>query len=384
MRAYLDHNATSPLREIVKQAMRAAMDVEGNASSGHREGRLARKLLDDSREAVAQAVGVLAPMVVFTSGGTEADNMAIRSAPVERILVSAIEHPAVLEAARVADKPVKFIPVTDQGVVDLDALAAMLVGPKALVSVMLANNETGVVQPVREIVALAQERGALVHTDAVQAFGKIPVNFGLLGVDMVTIAAHKVGGPPAVGALVVRDGLPIAPLMLGGGQELRRRAGTENLISIAGFAAVAREKNIEFGMLRDELESSLEGAVIHGRAAPRLPNTTCFSQPGLTAETLLMNFDLEGIAVSSGSACSSGKVGRSHVLDAMGVAPELARGAVRISLGWNTRPEHIEHFATVWRKLKARLLPKPAQAAISSVASGRHPALMGATETYLE
>jgi cysteine desulfurase len=360
VRAYLDHNATSPLRESVKQAMGAAMDVDGNASSVHREGRLARKLLDDSREAIARSIGVIAPMISFTSGGSEANNLAIKSAPVQRLLVSAIEHPAVIEAAKSARLPAEFIPVTPQGAVDLEALAKLLEGPKALVSVMLANNETGVVQPIREIAALAQAHGALVHTDAVQALGKIPVNFGLLGVDMMTLAAHKVGGPTGIGALVVRDGLALEPLIHGGGQELRRRAGTENLVGIAGFAAVAQERLLEVKALRDDLESKLEGAVIFGQAAERLPNTTCFAMPGMSAETLLMNFDLEGVAVSSGSACSSGKVTRSHVLTAMGVAPELASAAIRISLGWSTVPEHIEHFIVVWRRLLARHQAKAA------------------------
>jgi cysteine desulfurase len=384
LRTYFDHNATSPLRDSVKAAMRAAMDVEGNASSVHREGRMARKLLDDGREAIARSIGVLAPMIVFTSGGTEANNMAIRNAPVERVLVSAIEHPAVIEAAKAVNKPAEFIPVTTEGIVDLDALARMLEGPKALVSVLLANNETGVIQPLREIVALAQKHGALVHTDAVQAFGKMPVNFGLLGVDMMTIAAHKVGGPAAIGALVLRDGVAMEPFIVGGGQELRRRAGTENLVAIAGFAAVAKDSLVNVKALHDALESSLEGAAIFGENAERLSNTTYFSQPGTNAETLLMNFDLEGIAVSSGSACSSGKVTKSHVLGAMGVAPELARGAIRISLGWNTTPEHIEHFKAVWQKLRARLSPKsviPAKAGISSITPEKIPAFAGMTES---
>ncbi len=354
MRSYLDHNATSPLRPAVKAAMLAAMEVEGNASSVHREGRAARKLLDDSREVIARGIGVITPMISFTSGGSEANNLAIKGAPVERILVSAIEHPSVIEAAKAVPRPAEFIPVTPDGIVDLEALAKMLEGPKALVSVMLANNETGVIQPLREIVALAQSKGALVHTDAVQAFGKVPVNFGLLGVDMMSLSAHKVGGPAGVGALVVRDGLVLEPLIHGGGQELRRRAGTENLLGIAGFAAVAKEDLLDVSVLRGQLETALEGAVIFGGNAPRLPNTTYFSMPGMSAETLLMNFDLEGVAVSSGSACSSGKVAKSHVLTAMAVAPNLARGAVRISLGWNTTSEHIEHFITVWRKLLAR------------------------------
>ena len=360
MRTYLDHNATSPLRPVVKEAMRAAMEVEGNASSVHREGRAARKLLDDSREAIARELGVIAPMIIFTSGGSEANNMAIKSAPAERLLISAIEHPAVIESARASGMPISYIPATAEGIVDLRALAELLVGPKALVSIMLANNETGVIQPIREIVALAQSHGALVHTDAVQAFGKMPVNFGLLGVDMMTIAAHKVGGPTAIGALIVRDGLPLKPLVHGGGQEFRRRAGTENLVAIAGFAAVANESHLSVKVLRDQLEEALESAVIFGGEAPRLPNTVYFSQHGMSAETLLMNFDLEGIAVSSGSACSSGKVAKSHVLTAMNVAPELANGAIRVSLGWNTTSEHIEHFITVWRKLLARHKSKAA------------------------
>jgi cysteine desulfurase len=360
VRTYLDHNATSPLRPAAREAMRAAMDVEGNASSVHREGRLARKLLDDSRETIAREIGVIAPMISFTSGGSEANNLAIKSAPVERLLISPIEHPAVIEAAKAARKPAEFIPMTPQGVVDLEALAKLLEGPKALVSVMLANNETGVIQPLREIVALAQAHGALVHTDAVQAFGKMPVNFGLLGVDMMTIAAHKVGGPTGIGALVVRDGLPLEPLVHGGGQELRRRAGTENLVGIAGFAAVAKESHLNVKALQAQLEEALADAVIFGGDVPRLSNTTNFAHPGMSAETLLMNFDLEGIAVSSGSACSSGKVTKSHVLAAMGVGPDLSKAAIRVSLGWNTTSEHIEHFIAVWRRLLARHKAKAA------------------------
>jgi cysteine desulfurase len=360
VRTYLDHNATSPLRPAAREAMRVAMDVEGNASSVHREGRLARKLLDDSRETIARAVSVIAPMISLTSGGSEANNLAIKSAPVERLLISAIEHPAVSESAKAAHKPAEFIPVTPKGVVDLEALEKLLEGPKALVSVMLANNETGIIQPLREVVALAQAHGALVHTDAVQAFGKMPVNFGLLGVDMMTIAAHKIGGPTGVGALVVRDGLPLEPLLHGGGQELRRRAGTENLVGIAGFAAVAKESHLNVKALQAQLEDALSDAVIFGNDAPRLSNTTNFAYPGMSAETLLMNFDLEGIAVSSGSACSSGKVTKSHVLTAMGVGPELSKAAIRVSLGWNTTQEHIEHFISVWRRLLARHRAKAA------------------------
>lgn len=353
MRSYLDHNATSTLRPEARAAMLAAMDCTGNASSVHGEGRAARKLIDDAREQVARAVGVIPPMVVFTSGGSEANNMVLKGAPVERIIVSAIEHPSVLQAATASGKPVGIIPVDANGVIDLGALEELLHGPKALVSVMLANNETGVVQPAKEVVRLAQAHGALVHSDAVQVLGKLPLNFGLLSVDFLTLSAHKSGGPFGIGAVVVRDGIALEPLIHGGGQELRRRAGTENLISIAGFGAVAGLKQ-DVKALRDRLEAALDGAVIFGSAVERLPNTTCFAFPGMRAETLLMALDLEGVAVSSGSACSSGKVAKSHVLAAMGVKPEISEAAIRVSLGWDTSEQDIEHFIAAWRKIRDR------------------------------
>jgi cysteine desulfurase len=334
--------------------MLAAMDVTGNASSVHAEGRSARKLLEDSRAAIARAIGVIAPMVVFTSGGSEANSMALTGAPSERLLVSAIEHPSVLASASASGKSVEPIPVTGDGVVDLDALARMLPGAPALISVMLANNETGVIQPVAEVGRLAQAHGALLHVDAVQGLGRIPVNFGILGADLMTLSAHKLGGPVGIGALVIRDGLPITPLIHGGGQELRRRAGTENISGAAGFAAAVADHYRDIKGLRDRLEAGLEDAVVFGRNCDRLPNTTCFAVPGMDAETLLMSFDLEGLAVSSGSACSSGKVARSHVLQAMGVAPEISRAAVRVSLGWTTTQQDIEHFIAVWQRLRAR------------------------------
>jgi cysteine desulfurase len=302
---------------------------------------------------VARAVGVIAPMVVFTSGGSEANNMALKGADVERVIVSAVEHPSVLQAATASGKPVGVIPVDENGVIDLAALEELLHGPKALVSVMLANNETGVVQPVADVVRLAQRHGALVHSDAVQVLGKLPLNFGVLAVDFLTLSAHKLGGPVGVGALVVRDGVPVEPLIHGGGQELRRRAGTENLVTIAGFGAVAQSK-INVKALRDRLEAGLEGAVIFGSGVERLPNTTYFAFPGMKAETLLMAFDLEGVAVSSGSACSSGKVTKSHVLAAMGVKPEISEAAIRVSLGWDTTEHDIEHFTAAWRKIRDR------------------------------
>ncbi|MBG1231897.1 cysteine desulfurase family protein [Aestuariivirga litoralis] len=360
MRTYLDHNATSPLRPSVKAAMLTAMDKGGNASSVHAEGRAARKLIDDARQTLGFALGCLPEMIIFTSGGTEANNMALRGVDVERILVPATEHPSVLEAAKASGTKVEIIPVDGHGIVDLKALEKMIIGQKVLVSVMAVNNETGVIQPLHEIAAITSKAGALFHVDAVQAFKKTLTNFGLIGCDLMTVCAHKAGGPTGIGALIVRDGLPIEPLLLGGGQELRRRAGTENIAAIAGFAALAREPQLDLSPLQRKLEAALPGAIIFGQGAPRVSNTTCFAIPSLSAESLLMNYDLDGIAVSSGSACSSGKVQQSHVLKAMGVAPDLAKGAIRVSLGWNTTEQDIEHFVAVTHKLVARAKAKAA------------------------
>jgi len=360
MRAYLDHNATSPLRPSVKAAMLAAMDKGGNASSVHAEGRAARKLMDDAREQIAFKLGCLPQMIAFTGAGTEANNMALRGVAVERLLVSAIEHPSVLEAAKASGKKVELIPVDSQGRIEIDAMERMLEGPKALVSIMLANNETGVIQDLTEVGTRVSKAGHLLHVDAVQAFGKMPVNFGLLGCDLLTIGAHKVGGPTGVGALVIRDALVVEPLLFGGGQELRRRAGTENIVAIAGFGALAQEPLLNLVELRTALEAQLADAHIFSADTPRLSNTTCFAIPGLKAESLLMNYDLDGVAVSSGSACSSGKVRRSHVLNAMGVPPNLAQGAIRISLGWNSTEADIQHFISVTRKIKKKTEAKAA------------------------
>ncbi len=354
MRTYLDHNATSPLRPEAKQAMVRAMEISGNASSVHSEGRKAHKLMDDARETLAFHLGCLPQMIAFTGGGTEANNMALRGLDVDRILISAVEHDSVRSAAKASGKNVEIIPVDKFGRVDLNGLEQMLNGPKALVSVMIANNETGVVQPIQDVVQLTSKVGGLCHIDAVQGFGKRPMNFGLLGCDLMTVGAHKVGGPTGIGALIIRDGLVVEPLLQGGGQELRRRAGTENLVAIAGFAATAKAAQLENHALNDTLEAALEDTVIFGDGVERLRNTTCFAKPGMKAETLLMNFDLEGIAVSSGSACSSGKVARSHVLEAMGVAPEISASAIRVSLGWNTTAEDIHRFIAMWRKISAR------------------------------
>lgn len=354
MRAYLDHNATSPLRPRAKAAMIAAMDLGGNASSVHGEGRAARKLLSDAREKLGYWLGCLPQMITFTSGGTEANNMALRGVAVERILVSAVEHHSVLAAAKASGKAVEIIPVDKFGRVELSTLEKMLAGPKALVSVMIANNETGVIQHIDEISRRVHAAGSLLHVDAVQAVGKRQVNFGLFGVDMMTIAAHKIGGPTGIGALIIRDGLVVEPLLQGGGQELRRRAGTENLVNIAGFAALADEPQLDTYKLTDKLEAALEDVTIFSDGVERLCNTTNFAMPGMNAETLLMNFDLEGVALSSGSACSSGKVAASHVLSAMGVSAELSKAAIRISLGWNSTAQDVEHFISAWRKILAK------------------------------
>jgi cysteine desulfurase len=360
LRVYLDHNATSPLRPSVKAAMLAALEVDGNASSIHKEGRAVRKIMDDAREAIALSLGSLPQMIAFTSGGTEANNWAIRGVGAEHIVVSAIEHPSVLAAAKATGKAVDVLPIDAQGRVKIDALPALLKRPNTLVSVQLANNETGVVQDTPTIAAIVHQAGALLHVDAVQAFKKIPVNFGLLGCDLLTIAAHKVGGPQGIGALVIRDGLVIEPMLAGGGQEMRRRAGTENIAAIAGFGALAQEPMLETQTLLGALELDLQGAVIFSGEATRLPNTSCFAIPGMKAETLLMNLDLEGVAVSSGSACSSGKVGKSHVLGAMGVAPELAACAIRVSLGWNTSAAEIAGFHETLNTLRAKATARAA------------------------
>jgi cysteine desulfurase len=357
--AYLDHNATSPLRPAVLDAMVEALRIGGNPSSIHRAGRAARAKIEAARFSVAALVGALPAEVVFVSGGTEANNLALAGPGRSRILVSAVEHDSVREA--VSDRD--LIPVDRQGVVDLAALERKLheAGAPALVSVMFANNETGVLQPVAEVVRLARSAGALVHCDAVQGAGKAVVDFHALGVDYLSLSAHKFGGPTGVGALVVRGGAPLLPDRRGGGQERYRRAGTENVAGIVGFgmAAEAARSGLEVGPLRDRMEAELRriapGCAVFGAGAPRLGNTTCVSMPGVRAETQVMALDLAGVSVSAGAACSSGKVGRSAVLEAMGVPPAEADTAIRISLGWNTSAGDIECLIAAWRDLYVRV-----------------------------
>lgn len=356
--AYLDHNATSPIRPAVLEAMVEALRAGGNPSSVHGLGRAARARIDAARRQVAALVGALPSEVVFTSGGTEANNTAFTSVTGRRVLVSAVEHESVLKAVPQAE----IIPVDGSGVVDLTALQRMLADPEpAMVSVMFANNETGVIQPLSEIVRLARAAGALIHCDAVQGAGKAPLDVHGLGVDYLSLSAHKLGGPAGVGALVVRAGAAFEPDRLGGGQESNRRAGTENLAGIVGFGVAAElcRDGLDTACLRDRLEQALlsiaPSAKIHGAGAPRLVNTTCISMPGVRAETQVMALDLAGVCVSAGAACSSGKVTRSSVLSAMGVEPVEAEAAIRISCGWNTVSRDIDCLIAAWKGLYIRV-----------------------------
>jgi cysteine desulfurase len=356
LQAYLDCNATTPVRPEVVAAMAEALAEPGNPSSVHGPGRRARARIEAVRRRLAECLGVAPDRVIFTSGGTEANHLALLGLPGPR-LVTAIEHPSVLDA--VPDAP--RIPVLADGTLDLAVLDDLLVRHQpALVSVMAANNETGVLQPVAEAAALARRHGALLHSDAVQAFAKLPVTLAGLGADLLTVSAHKLGGPPGVGALVLREGIEPAPLQRGGGQEQRRRAGTENVPGIVGFgAALALLTDWQrIAALRDLAEARLKafhpGVAVVGAGAPRLPNTSCLLTPGFAAETQLMALDLAGVAVSSGAACSSGKVGPSHVLQAMGIAPDDAGCAIRVSLGWSSTEADIDRLVRAWCDLVAR------------------------------
>ncbi|KYK46349.1 cysteine desulfurase [Bradyrhizobium liaoningense] len=374
-RVYLDWNATTPLRPEARAAMVAAYDLVGNPSSVHAEGREARRLVEEARAALAAAVGALPRNVIFTSAGTEANALALSpglrgpsGGPVERLLVSAVEHASVLAGGRFPPDRIGLIRVTRSGVIDLADLKAQLEdGPPALVSIMAANNETGALQPVAEAANVVHGAGGLLHVDAIQAMGKIHVDINKIGADLATLSAHKIGGPKGVGALVMAEGIVgLEPVLRGGGQELSRRAGTENVAGIAGFGAAVKaalqalpEDVKRMATLRNRLENGLRGVTrvtVFSDDVERLSNTLLFTAPDLKAETAVIGFDLEGIAVSSGSACSSGKVQPSHVLSAMGYDPAVAQGAVRLSLGWSTGPEDINRALEAWRKLGNTLL----------------------------
>jgi cysteine desulfurase len=359
---YLDFNATAPMRPEALSAVTAALGHVGNASSVHGFGRAARARVEQARRQVAALVGARPGSVVFTGGGTEANNQALRADARPRAFVSAIEHESVLLARPDAVQ----LPVLPDGRVDLAGLDALLAADdaQAVVSIMLANNETGVIQPVAEAAAVAHAHGALLHCDAVQAAGKIPVDLPLLGADTIALSAHKIGGPQGVGALIAREGLPPARFIHGGGQENAMRAGTENVAGIAGLGAAAEAALAGLGdfarlaELRDGLVASLRETApeitLVSEGVDRLPNTAKIATPGLSAETQVMGMDLAGVAISAGSACSAGKVSAPYVLAAMGVDDDLARCAVRVSLGWTTTQADIDAFVAAWRALYAR------------------------------
>lgn len=375
---YLDHNAGAPMRPVVKDRMIEVMSDVGNASSVHSDGRRARARIEAAREAVARLCGARTRAVTFVSGGTEANMTALtpqwqdQGAPfyLDRLLRSAVEHPSVVAGGRFPAMSQEVLPVGRDGIVLLEELEQRLSeNEPALVSVMAANNETGVIQPLEEIGRLVKAAGGFFHVDAVQAAGRMPIDLEAWQADVVTLSAHKFGGPQGIGAVVVRSTARVpAALLTGGGQENWRRAGTENVAGIAGFGAAAEEArgegedNAAMKALQDSLEAGLRAicpdVTIFGADAPRLANTTCFAVEGVAAETALIAFDLERISLSSGSACSSGKVSVSHVLSAMGVDEAAARCALRVSLGWNSTEADVARFLEVWPSIVDRLNPK--------------------------
>jgi len=371
-RSYLDYNATAPLRTEVREAVAEALRIVGNPSSVHQEGRTARAAIEAARVKVARLVGAAPEDVIFTSGGTEANALALaaQSGEAWHCYLSAIEHPSVLAGGRFYRETTTVIPVTGEGVIDLEILASELAkhhlgGWRPFVSLMAANNETGAIQPVAEASEIVHSAGGLLHSDAVQAAGRMTFDMASLGADMLSLSAHKIGGPKGVGALVLKPGVAVEPLVKGGGQERRKRAGTENVAGIVGFGVAAElagadlAKTEAIGALKEALEAGAlaiapEGVIV-SKAVPRLVNTSCIAVPGAKAETLVIGLDLAGVAVSAGSACSSGKVEASHVLGAMGVAPELAQGAIRVSLGIGTTSADIERFLGAFGELIKRL-----------------------------
>ncbi len=377
---YADYNATAPLRPEARDAMLAALDIGANPSSVHGPGRAARKLLETARAQIGVAIGARAQDVVFTSGGTEASALALNGIAAKldgkcTLLVSAIEHEAVMKTAGYAGVSMETAYVTAEGVIDLSWLKDRLSrwdmnrDGTPVLALMMANNETGVIQPVAEAAALVRDAGGLTHCDAVQGLGKVMVNVSLLGVDYLALSAHKVGGPQGVGALWVRSGAPLKPVLFGGGQERSLRSGTENLSGIAGFGAAAEAgvrdiaKLQALAPLRNAMEAKLVAELdirVFGRDVERLPQTSNFAIRGFRAETQVMAMDLADVAVSSGSACSSGKVKRSLVLSAMGVEDDLSESAIRVSFGWNTKPSDFDGVADAWIAAAKRAVGTPA------------------------
>ncbi len=399
-RTYLDYNASAPLRRGARVAMTSAFALPGNASSVHEEGRTARGVIEHARDLVAGLLGASATEVVFTSGGTEA-NVWVLGAPWDAVFVADIEHESVLEPARQAAGLSKGArAVSGQGQAELVPLSVDSAGiitaqtvrtaiadylerqeqgsqtgskpgsggqnaakrpPRLLLSVQMANNETGIIQPLGQVIETAHEFGVHVHCDGVQAAGRLAISFADLGLDFMTISGHKIGGPKGIGALLIKDGHDLQRLIVGGGQERQWRAGTENVAAIAGFGSAADAAVREIAAmprlqaLRDTLEQGVLSitpqAQFIGADVARLANTSCVALGGQSAETLVIKLDLKGIAVSAGSACSSGKVGASHVLAAMGLADELARSAIRVSMGWGTSSDDVEAFKLAWQQI---------------------------------
>lgn len=379
-RTYLDHNATAPLRPAARAAMAAALDITGNPSSVHAEGRAAKAAIETARAQIAHALGASPACVTFTSGATEANALALsptieiggQSRSFDVLLISAVEHPSVRSGGRFPADKVELIPTNEDGVVDIEALESMLAahrkaGRRALVSVMAANNETGVLQPLAGVALAVHEAGGILHSDAVQIAGKLSFDLEASGADLISISSHKIGGPQGVGAMIVRsEELRVPAMLRGGGQEGGRRAGTENVAAIAGFGAAVDDADsrltseiVRQRRLRDLAESGLRAAapetVVLSEGAQRLPNTVSFAVPGIAAETAIMALDLEGIALSAGSACSSGKVGSSETLKAMRAAPEIAKGAMRLSVGWDTNEKDVSRFLDAWKRVYLNL-----------------------------
>ncbi len=361
---YCDYNAGAPIRAEAAVAMSRAMASAGNPSSVHGFGRRARALIEDAREKIGAGVGAAAENVVFTSGATEALQIAMTNAGAASLILSAVEHDAAFEHATRALKTERIAPVDAFGIIDLDALAVLLAAaPKpALVALQLANNETGVIEPIAKAAALCREHGVLLLVDAAQAFGRIPVDIADLDATYLVVSSHKLGGPTGVGALILSPGAPFVTTRFGGGQERGRRPGTENAAAIVGFGVAVewalRDLSAEatrVAALRDRFEAGLpRDAVTFGADAPRLPNTSNFALPGLSAETAVIAMDLEGVAISSGAACSSGKVKSSRVLAAMGVAPDLAKAALRVSFGHESKESDVDEALAALNKIAAR------------------------------
>lgn len=373
-RTYLDYNASAPARPEVLNVVAKVLAQHGNPSSVHSEGRQLRGRIEKAREQLAALVGADPRNVIFTSGGTEANTTALAPENVDGAkpdkvvcFMSGIEHPSVLAGGRFHEGNIRAVPVAENGAIDLVALESLISAHcesgnerPFMVSLMHANNETGALQPVAEVSRLVGEYGGILHCDAIQTAGKVPVDIGALGAHILSVSAHKIGGPQGVGALVLGNGMTnlAKPLLTGGGQEFRARSGTQNVAGIAGFGVAAEialrelDRMSEVAALRKRLEDGIKArvpdAIIFASDSERLPNTCCFATPGMKSETLVIALDLAGIAVSAGSSCSSGKVEKSHVLEAMGIDDELARGAIRVSLGWETTQDDIDTFIAAW------------------------------------